>query len=98
MRPTQHPSNHDVLGAPPGVAIEDCKALPITRARFEDGTPVVCSFWEPNAAELAALAAGASGYCNGHAAALLLHPPRSEGLCRAHRHEQPVNSGSLRRR
>ena len=59
MRPTQHPSNNDVLGAPPGVAIEQCKALPITRARFEDGTPVVCSFWEPSAAERAALAAGA---------------------------------------
>ncbi len=59
MRPTQHPSNNDVLGAPPGVAIEECKALAITRVRYPDGMPGVRSFWQPSPEEAAAIAAGA---------------------------------------
>ena len=39
MRPTQHPSNNDVLAAPPGVDIDDCKALAITRVLFPPGMP-----------------------------------------------------------
>lgn len=59
MRPTQHPSNNDVLGAPPGIAIEECKALPITRVQYSNGMPAVWSFWQPSEAEKAAIAAGA---------------------------------------
>lgn len=59
MRPTQHPSNNDVLRAPPGVPIEECTPLAITRAQYPDGQPVVQSFWRPTDAERAAIAGGA---------------------------------------
>jgi hypothetical protein len=58
MRATQHPSNNDVLRAPPGVPIEECAPLAITRAQYPDGSPVVQSFWQPSEAERAAIAAG----------------------------------------
>lgn len=48
---TQHPSNNSVLGAPPGVSIEDCRALPITRG-LVDGKPVCISYWKPTDAEI----------------------------------------------
>lgn len=60
MNPTQHPSNNDVLRAPPGVSIEQCRPLAITRVAYEDGTPAVWSFWRPSEAEKAAIAAGAT--------------------------------------
>lgn len=59
MRPTQHPSNNDVLRAPPGSTIEQCRPLAITRIRYEDGTDAVASFWQPTEAERSAIAAGA---------------------------------------
>lgn len=59
MRQTQHPSNNSVLGAPPGVGIEACTALAITRVQFPDGTPAVRSYWRPTDAERAAIASGA---------------------------------------
>lgn len=60
MRPTQHPSNNDVLGAPPGVSHDECQALPITRVFYHDiGVPAVVSFWQPSPAERQAIAAGA---------------------------------------
>lgn len=54
----QHPSNTGVLGAPPGVPIDECNALPITRIRYSDGMPAVVSYWRPTAAELELLAQG----------------------------------------
>lgn len=54
----QHPSNNDVLGAPPGVAIEDCSALPITRTYDEAGREVVASYWKPSPEEIEAIVAG----------------------------------------
>ena len=53
----QHSSNNRVLGAPEGVPIEECRALPVTDMMV-DGRPVVASFWKPDANELAALNAG----------------------------------------
>ena len=53
----QHPLCDDVLGAPKGVPIEECRALPILRASI-DGIPVVQSFWQPDAIELEAIKAG----------------------------------------
>lgn len=58
MQRTQHPSNNAVLGAPPGMSIDECTALPITRVQYADGTPAVASFWTPSPAELALIAAG----------------------------------------
>jgi len=58
MRHMQHPSNNDVLGAPPGVPIEECGALPITRVEYAGGLPAVVSFWRPSPDELAALNRG----------------------------------------
>lgn len=58
MRYIQHSTNNDVLGAPRGVPIDDCGALPVTRAFDEHGNPILQSFWRPDAAELAALNAG----------------------------------------
>lgn len=54
----QHPSNNTVLGAPPGVSIEQCEALPVTRLEYSDGTPAVASYWTPSAVELALLNGG----------------------------------------
>ena len=77
MRPTQHSSNNDVLGAPPGVSIDRCKALPITRVLFDSGMPAVWSYWEPSPEERAAIAAGAPVRlsCWG-----TVHPPVSLGV------------------
>lgn len=58
MRATQHRSNNDVLRAPPGVSIEDCAPLPITRIQYATGEHAVISYWVPTAAELARLNAG----------------------------------------
>ena len=58
MQRTQHPSNNDILRAPPGVPIEECSALPITRIEYTDGTPAVASYWLPTTEELARLNAG----------------------------------------
>jgi hypothetical protein len=55
-----HRSNNAVLGAPPGVPIEECGALPITRIRYSDGTDAVASYWMPNDAERALITAGAA--------------------------------------
>ena len=54
----QHSSNNAVLGAPVGVPIEECRALPITRVQFSDATPACVSFWRPTPQELRLLAAG----------------------------------------
>ena len=59
MRPTQHQSNNDVLRAPPGVPIEECTPLAITRGQYPDGLQVVRSYWRPSEAERAAIADGA---------------------------------------
>lgn len=59
MKAVQHPNNNDVLGAPRGVPIEECKPLAITRVRYTDGSDGVWSYWRPDAAERAAIAAGA---------------------------------------
>lgn len=59
MRPTQHPSNNDVLRAPPGMGIEECRPLAITRVNYSDGIPGVWSYWEPTDEERRAIAAGA---------------------------------------
>ncbi|MBT2326103.1 hypothetical protein J7E62_27620 [Variovorax paradoxus] len=59
MRPTQHPSNNRVLGAPAGWDQSElpCGALAITDT-VVDGMPHVVSFWRPTAEELATLNAG----------------------------------------
>ncbi len=60
MDKTQHPKNNDVLGAPPGIPIEECEALPITRVKLDGaGLQGVISYWRPTAEELVALQAGA---------------------------------------
>ena len=58
MNRHQHPTNNDVLGAPPGVPLEECNALPITRIQYSDGTLAVASYWTPTADELALLNQG----------------------------------------
>lgn len=61
MNRHHHPSNNDVLGAPAGVPIEQCAALPVTRVWFNDVQQhAVASYWMPTAAELALLNAGAA--------------------------------------
>lgn len=56
MRHTQHPTNNDVLRAPPGVPHEECQPL---RIGYTDGTLGVRSYWQPSKQEREALAAGA---------------------------------------
>lgn len=58
MNKVQHPSNNAVLGAPPGMSIEQCTALPITRIRYLDGTDSCISFWKPTPEELVVLNQG----------------------------------------
>ncbi len=59
MRPTQHPSNNDVLRAPSGMTMDECRPLAVTRVQYEGGGHGVWSFWQPSEAERAAIAAGA---------------------------------------
>lgn len=78
MRPVQHPSNNDVLRAPPGASVEQCRPLPITRVRYEpSGWPAVVSFWQPSAAQLQLLAQGKPIRLSviGHT-----HPPMAIGV------------------
>lgn len=73
MNPTKHPSNNDVLGAPPGVSIDECQDLPITRVVFHpSGRAGVMSYWQPSPEELRLLNEGRAVYlsCWGHT-----HPP-----------------------
>lgn len=61
MRPTQHPSNNLVLGAPSGWDQSEsaCHALAVTTLPADDSGPaVVMSWWRPTDAELRALIAG----------------------------------------
>lgn len=58
MNRHQHPTNNDVLGAPPSVPIDECNALPITRIQYSDGTPAVASYRKPTPDELALLNRG----------------------------------------
>lgn len=59
MNKHHHPKCNSVLGAPPGVPIEQCSALPIARYTNADtGEPGVASFWMPTAEELALLNQG----------------------------------------
>lgn len=77
MRPTQHPSNNDVLRPPAGMSNEECRPLPITRVLFDSGMPAVWSFWQPTEAERAAIAAGAAIRLS---AIGLTHPPVALGV------------------
>lgn len=78
MRPTQHPSNNDVLRAPAGVEIESCRPLAITRVTYgPEYMPGVVSYWQPSPEELALLNAGRPVYlsCWG-----MTHPPVAIGV------------------
>lgn len=44
----------DVLRAPKGTTIEECRPLAIVRGEYANGQKVVASFWTPDAEELAA--------------------------------------------
>jgi len=58
MNRHQHHSNNDILGAPSGVPIEECVALPVTRVKFPDGLDAVVSFWMPSASDLQLINSG----------------------------------------
>jgi hypothetical protein len=58
MNRHHYPSNNAVLGAPQGMPIEQCSALPVTRLQYECGTRGVASFWMPTPEELKRLQAG----------------------------------------
>ena len=58
MQRTQHPTNNAVLGAPEGMSIEACNALPVTHFKYEDGTPATDSWWMPNNQERYLIALG----------------------------------------
>ena len=59
MKFIQHKTNNQVLGAPKDwdQSAVECGALPVTVAEHH-GQPVIMSFWTPDVAELAAIAAG----------------------------------------
>mgnify|MGYP000724096069 CR=1 FL=1 len=58
MRHTQHKSNNVVLGAPSGMSIDECHALPVTRFAYPAGTRAAASYWLPNEQERALIAQG----------------------------------------
>lgn len=58
MIKSQHKSNNHVLGAPPGVPIEECEALPITVTNYSCGHVGLKSFWKPTDEELEVLLQG----------------------------------------
>jgi len=83
MRPIQHTTNNDVLGAPKGMTAEECCSLYITRVIYspaaETKPPVhgVISFWQPSAEQLELLNAGKPVFIS-----ILgtTHPPLSIGV------------------
>lgn len=78
MTPRQHPSNNDVLGAPAGMPIDRCRALPITRIVYEpSGTPAVVSYWQPSAEQLRLLNEGRAVWLSVWGRA---HPPLAVGV------------------
>jgi len=77
MKPTQHPSNNDVLLPPPGESHDECRPLPITPVQFSNGIPAVWSFWQPSEAERTAIASGAPIRMS---AIGLTHPPIALGV------------------
>lgn len=58
MRVTQHPTSNAVLGSPAGMTHDECRAAPITRIEYSDGTPAIATYWEPSANERALIASG----------------------------------------
>jgi hypothetical protein len=59
MQNVQHPTNNDVLRAPPGVSHDECRPAPITRVYYEcQQLEAVRTHWQPTAQELAILNAG----------------------------------------
>jgi hypothetical protein len=75
----QHPTNNQVLGAPPSWDHSQqgyCNALPVTKVLEGDRVSMV-SFWRPSAAELKAINAGAPIMLWIHSAS---HPPVSIGV------------------
>jgi hypothetical protein len=54
----QHHTNNAVLGAPEGMTREECRALPITRISYPDGSLACVSFWVPTPEELRLLNEG----------------------------------------
>lgn len=58
MNFVQDPRCNAVLGAPAGVPIEECRALPILRGQMPNGEVVCQSFWMPTPEELKALNEG----------------------------------------
>lgn len=77
MRPTQHHSNNDVLRSPPGVSVDECRPLAITRVQYTNGIPGVWSYWEPSEAERKAIAAGALVRISAWG---VTHPPIAVGV------------------
>ena len=72
MKPIQHPSNNDVLLPPAGASIEECRPLPITRVKYDNGMVGVWSYWQLDDIERQAVAAGAPVVL---CAMGLTHPP-----------------------
>ena len=60
MRKLQHISNNQVLIAPEGSEVDNCRVLPVTVVLRKDGRFSVVSFWQPNEDELALLRRGAA--------------------------------------
>lgn len=60
MNPIQHPSNNDVLAAPRGASVDECRPLAITRVQYGNGVPGVWSYWQPTEQERQAIARGAA--------------------------------------
>lgn len=63
MKPHQHPSNNDVLEAPPGVSIDRCVPLAITRILVHDKNELidahaVASYWMPTVDEVERIVSG----------------------------------------
>lgn len=67
MTPIQHPACNDVLRRPEGATEEECSDLHIART-----SQTVTSFWQPEPAEQAAIAAGCPIILTFHS---LTHPP-----------------------
>lgn len=78
MDRTQHRSNNQVLGAPPGwdQGALPCGALAITRT-VVDGQPAMVSFWRPTPLELQLLQEGGTVAVWVYG---LAHPPISVGV------------------
>lgn len=62
MLPHNFDESNFTFTKPKGWTDEQCSDLPVFRGKYEDGTPVIISYWKPNKEDLDAMNNGEGIY------------------------------------